>query len=68
MTDFPESGLFLEEPALSPDGRSLAYARWKGGASLWLLRLGGAEDAAVRHSLPSCRARVCPPGRASLDA
>jgi Tol biopolymer transport system component len=41
VTRFPESGLFLEEPALSPDGRSLAYARWNGGSSLWLLRMGG---------------------------
>jgi Tol biopolymer transport system component len=49
VTDFPESGLFLEEPTLSPDGRALAYARWKGGGSLWLLRLGGAEEAAGRH-------------------
>jgi Tol biopolymer transport system component len=39
VTRFPESGLFLEEPTLSPDGRTLAYARWTGGSSLWLLRL-----------------------------
>ncbi len=43
VTNFPESDLFLEEPTLSPDGRTLTYARWKGGASLWLLRLGGTE-------------------------
>ena len=46
VTTFPESGLFLEEPTLSPDGRTLAYARWKGGASLWLLSLGSPEAAA----------------------
>jgi Tol biopolymer transport system component len=40
VTRFPESGLFLEEPTLSPDGRALVYARWKGGSSLWLLKLG----------------------------
>ncbi len=40
VTRFPESGLFLEEPTISPDGRSLAYARSNGGASLWLLTLG----------------------------
>jgi hypothetical protein len=45
VTHFPESGLFLEEPTLSPDGRSLAYARWNGGSSLWLLRLGAPEGA-----------------------
>jgi hypothetical protein len=45
VTRFPESGLFLEEPTLSPDGRTLAYARWKGGSSLWLLRLGSREPA-----------------------
>jgi TolB protein len=35
VTRFPEAGLFLEEPALSADGRSLAYCRINGGASLW---------------------------------
>ncbi|HSD71939.1 MAG TPA: hypothetical protein VLE54_04065, partial [Thermoanaerobaculia bacterium] len=40
VTRFPESGLFLEEPTISPDGRWLAYARSNGGASLWLLTLG----------------------------
>jgi Tol biopolymer transport system component len=39
VTKFPESGLFIEEPTLSPDGRWLAYARSNGGASLWLLTL-----------------------------
>jgi Tol biopolymer transport system component len=41
VTKFPESGLFLEEPTLSPDGHWLAYYRSNGGASLWLLTLGG---------------------------
>jgi Tol biopolymer transport system component len=40
VTSFPESGLFLEEPTLAPNGRALVYARWKGAASVWLLRLG----------------------------
>jgi len=43
VTTFPESGLFLEEPTLSPDGRALVYARWNGGASLWLLKLGSTK-------------------------
>lgn len=42
VTRFPESGLFLEEPALSPDGRSLAYSRSNGGSSLWMLTVGSA--------------------------
>jgi Tol biopolymer transport system component len=46
VTTFPESGLFLEEPTLSPDGRALVYARWNGGASLWILRLGSPEAGA----------------------
>ena len=46
VTTFAESGLFLEEPTLAPDGRALTYARWKGGASLWLLSLGSPEAAA----------------------
>jgi len=39
-TKFPEAGLFLEEPTLSPDGKWLVYARNNGGSSLWLLELG----------------------------
>ena len=39
VTKFPESGLFLEEPTLSPDGKFLAYSRSNGGASLWLLTM-----------------------------
>jgi Tol biopolymer transport system component len=41
VTRFAESGLFLEEPTLSPDGRWLVYGRSGGGASLWMLTLGG---------------------------
>jgi TolB protein len=40
ITHFPESGLFLEEPAISPDGRYLVYCRSNGGSSLWLLTVG----------------------------
>jgi eukaryotic-like serine/threonine-protein kinase len=43
VTHFPESGLFLEEPTISPDGRYLVYSRSNGGSSLWVLRLGSAE-------------------------
>jgi len=43
VTRFPESGLFLEEPTLSPDGRYLLYCRSNGGSSLWLLRVGKAQ-------------------------
>jgi Tol biopolymer transport system component/serine/threonine protein kinase len=43
VTRFPESGLFLEEPALSPDGKWLAYCRSNGGASLWLLTMADAS-------------------------
>ncbi|MGH9532681.1 MAG: protein kinase domain-containing protein [Terriglobales bacterium] len=39
VTRFPESGLFLEEPTISPDGRSLLYCRSNGGSSLWLITL-----------------------------
>jgi len=44
VTTFPESGLFLEEPTLSPDGRYLAYCRSNGGASLWLLTIGSGRS------------------------
>ncbi len=40
VTNFPESGLFIEEATLSPDGRSLAYCRSNGGSSLWRLTIG----------------------------
>jgi serine/threonine-protein kinase len=39
VTTFPEAGLFLEEPTISPDGRWLVYLRSKGSSSLWLLTL-----------------------------
>jgi Tol biopolymer transport system component len=37
VTHFPESGLFIEEPTISPDGSFLVYSRSHGGSSLWLL-------------------------------
>jgi Tol biopolymer transport system component len=40
VTHFPESGLFLEEPTISPDGRWLVYNKGGGGASLWMLTIG----------------------------
>ncbi|HEV8377165.1 MAG TPA: hypothetical protein VGR38_13125, partial [Candidatus Polarisedimenticolia bacterium] len=43
VTRFPESGLFIEEPTLSPDGRSFAYCRSNGSSSLWLLSIGTPE-------------------------
>ena len=46
LEKFPESGLFIEEPKLSPDGRWLAYCRNNGGSSLWLLELGTTQQTA----------------------
>jgi len=43
VTNFPEAGLFLEEPTISPDGRYLAYCRSNGGASLWILTVKGSQ-------------------------
>jgi TolB protein len=39
VTRFPEAGLFLEEPTISPDGRYLYYCRENGASSLWLMTL-----------------------------
>ncbi|MEE9292003.1 MAG: protein kinase [Acidobacteriota bacterium] len=39
VTTFPEAVLFIEEPAISPDGRFLVYCRSNGGSSLWRLTL-----------------------------
>ena len=44
VTHFPESGLFIEEPTISPDGRYLVYSQSNGGSSLWLLELGSAQN------------------------
>ena len=46
VTRFIESGLFIEEPTIAPDGRYLAYNRGSGGSSLWLLTIGEATDRA----------------------
>jgi Tol biopolymer transport system component len=46
VTHFPEAGLFLEEPTISPDGRYLYYCRGNGGSSLWLMTL---EDSGRRR-------------------
>jgi TolB protein len=43
VTHFPEFGLYLEEPTISPDARYLVYGRLNGGASLWLLQLGNVQ-------------------------
>ena len=40
VTDFPESGLFIEDPRISPDGKQLIYSRGKITGDLWLLRFG----------------------------
>ena len=40
VTHFPEAGLYLEEPAISPNNRYLAYTRSSGGSSLWSLEIG----------------------------
>ncbi len=39
VTSFPESGLFLEDPQLSADGRTLFYSRRERTADLWLMEL-----------------------------
>jgi TolB protein len=44
VTNFSESGLFLEEPMISPDGRYLIYCRSNGGSSLWVLTLSKNQE------------------------
>jgi hypothetical protein len=39
VTSFARSGLFLEDPQLSPDGRNLLFARRERTADLWLMEL-----------------------------
>jgi Tol biopolymer transport system component len=40
ITDLPESGLFLEDPQISRDGRQLLYSRGKITGDIWILRRG----------------------------
>jgi serine/threonine protein kinase len=40
VTNFPESGLFLEDPQISPDGRNLVYARRRTTGDIWIMDLG----------------------------
>jgi TolB protein len=44
VTRFPEAGLLIEEPTISPDGRYLVYARGHGGSSLWMLTIGASGE------------------------
>ena len=38
ITNFPESGLFIEDPRISMDGKQLIYCRGEITGDLWLLR------------------------------
>jgi eukaryotic-like serine/threonine-protein kinase len=40
VTNFPESGLFLEDPQISRDGRWLFYSRARITGDIWLMSLG----------------------------
>jgi hypothetical protein len=39
VTSFPESGLTLEDPQISRDGKQLLYARTKISGDIWILKL-----------------------------
>ncbi len=40
VTNFPESGLFLEDPQISRDGRWLLYSRARITGDIWIMKLG----------------------------
>lgn len=40
ITNFPESGLFLEDPQISLDGRQLLYSRGRISGDIWIMNLG----------------------------
>ncbi len=40
ITNFPESGLFLEDPQISHDGRQLLYSHGHVTGDIWLMRFG----------------------------
>ena len=39
MTQFPESGLMIEDPKFSPDGRMLIYSHGRISADIWVMTL-----------------------------
>ena len=39
VTNFPESGLFLEDPQISRDGRQLLYSRGRITGDIWIMNL-----------------------------
>ena len=39
ITNFPESGLFLEDPHIAPDGHTLFYARRRTTGDIWVMNL-----------------------------
>jgi Tol biopolymer transport system component len=40
ITNFPESGLFLEDPQISRDGHQLLYSRGRITGDIWIMNLG----------------------------
>jgi serine/threonine protein kinase len=40
VTNFPESGLFLEDPQISHDGRQLLFSRGRITGDIWIMDLG----------------------------
>lgn len=40
VTNLPESGLFLEDPQISRDGRQLLYSRGRITGDIWIMNLG----------------------------
>jgi serine/threonine protein kinase len=40
VSNFPESGLFLEDAQISPDGRWLLYSRGRITGDIWIMKLG----------------------------
>ena len=40
VTNFPESGLFLEDPQISCDGHELFYSRARTTGDIWLIKTG----------------------------
>jgi Tol biopolymer transport system component len=47
VTRFPEAGLYLEQPQISRDGKTLFFTRGKTVADLWLLELDGRGESAA---------------------
>jgi len=57
VTNFPESGLFLEDPQISHDGLKLLYSRGRITGDIWIMKLSQVTDRADSELSGSIKSR-----------